>query len=235
MRPLSAIKNLLVPKGRAPRRILSGAFKGLTLDLDLSYQTQVYLGLYERETHPWIKRLSQGIASAVDIGAAEGEYALYFLARTNAKRVYSFDPSPQSTAVFLSNLRLNGFEGDTRLTISPQFVGDQDSPTQCTLDSVLAEIEPPLLVKMDVDGFEMVVLRGASRMLADYPVRWIIETHTSELERQCVKLLADNGFKTRIIPNAWWRSVVPEQRFAAHFVEGHNRWLVADRASDVDL
>src|SRR5262245_5267272 len=116
MRYLSAIKNLLVPKGRAPRRIFSGAFKGLTLDLDLSCQTQVYLGLAERETHPWIKRLSRGIASAVDIGAADGEYALYFLARTNAKRIYSFEPSAQSTAILLTNLRLNGFEGDSKLT-----------------------------------------------------------------------------------------------------------------------
>jgi Methyltransferase FkbM domain len=167
MRPLSAIKNLLVSKGRAPRRILSGAFKGLKLDLDLAFQTQVYLGLAERETHRWIERLSEGVASAVDIGAAEGEYALYFLARTNAKKIYGFEPSEQSTAVFLSNLRLNGFERDTRLSLSSLFVGDKDSLTMRTLDSLLSEIKPPLLVKVDVDGAEMDVLRGASRLLAE--------------------------------------------------------------------
>jgi hypothetical protein len=235
MRPLSAIKNLLVPKGRAPRCILAGAFKGLKLALDLSFQTQVYLGLAERETHRWIKRLSRGVASAVDIGAAEGEYALYFLAYTTAKRIYGFEPSEQSTAIFLSNLKLNGFAEDRRLSVSSLFVGDKNSPTMRTLDSLLSEIEPPLLVKIDVDGAEMDVLRGAQRMLADFPVRWIIETHTSELERECNQVLTNNGFKTRIVPNSWWRTIVPEQRFAAHFAEGHNRWLVAARSSDVNL
>jgi hypothetical protein len=55
-------------------------------------------------------------------------------------------------------------------------------------------------------------------------VRWLIETHSLDLERGCIELLAGHGYVTRIIPNAWWRIAVPEQRHGEI-----NRWLAAYR------
>jgi hypothetical protein len=90
------------------------------------------------------------------------------------------------------------------------------------LDSLMPSIHYPCLIKVDVDGAEVDVLAGA-RMLNTQPgVRWLIETHSAELEAGCVRQLESFGFTTRIVPNAWWRVLVLETRPIAH-----NRWLVA--------
>src|ERR1019366_10213370 len=48
---LSKIKSCFVPAGKKPRTIKTGPFKGIRLNLDLQYQTQMWLGLQERELH----------------------------------------------------------------------------------------------------------------------------------------------------------------------------------------
>jgi hypothetical protein len=60
---LSFVKRKFVSSERVPRTIVSGPFRGIRMNLDLSYQTQIYLGLFERETHPWLKRLSKEITT----------------------------------------------------------------------------------------------------------------------------------------------------------------------------
>ena len=90
-----------------------------------------------------------------------------------------------------------------------------------------------MIVKVDVDGAEMDVLRGAKQLIAGSAVRWIIETHTSELERECIVQLQSAGYVTRVIKKAWWRIIFPEVRIAAHRPENHNQWLVAARQTDL--
>ena len=55
LRPLSTVKQLVVGnQGRQPYRVHLGLFRNLVLNLDLQHQTQIYLGLYERETYKYI-------------------------------------------------------------------------------------------------------------------------------------------------------------------------------------
>ena len=68
MRLVSDLKNLMVSPERKHRRILAGPFRDIVMGLSLRSQTQVYLGLFEKEIHPWLNRLSKGIATAIDIG-----------------------------------------------------------------------------------------------------------------------------------------------------------------------
>ncbi len=58
---LRLIKNSVVPSGRKPRVILTGAFKGIRLDLDLRSNSQMYAGFFERELYSYLGRLSRGI------------------------------------------------------------------------------------------------------------------------------------------------------------------------------
>jgi hypothetical protein len=55
VRVLSAIKSLVFPEGRVPRRILAGAFADLVMQLDLRNQSQLYVGAFEREIQPWLR------------------------------------------------------------------------------------------------------------------------------------------------------------------------------------
>jgi hypothetical protein len=217
------MKNALVPGGNRPRTILTGAFAGIRMNLCLKNQTQVALGLFERETHPWLQRLSLGVATAVDIGCAQGEYVLFFLKKTQAKKVYAFEPNASDWPALRDNLRLNGFdEAEPRVTVSPKFVGQADSDTAIRLDTLAPAFESPCFIKMDVDGGELDVLAGAERLnAAARDIRWLIETHSPQLEADCTRLLRSAGFRTAAVRRAWWRVMVPERRIISR------NWLAA--------
>jgi hypothetical protein len=225
MRALSWVKNLVVPEGRKPRRIVFGPFKGITMDLSLRHQTQIYLGLFEREVHTWLGRLSRGIHTAIDIGADSGEYTLFFLRRTNAARVLAFEPNPEALPLLRENLKLNSLAESSRLELPTAMVGDSDGAGKVSLDSLAGSMQLPCFIKMDVDGAEAEILRGAATVNGLGGVRWLIETYSKSLECQCIEQLKAAGFETRIIRNAWWRVLIPELRPIEH-----NRWLAAWKA-----
>ena len=222
MRALSWAKNLIVSAARKPRLIVFGPFQGITMELSLRHQSQIYLGLFEREVHGWLERLSRGIQTAIDIGADQGEYTLFFLMRTNATRVLAFEPSPESRPLLQENLKLNSLVDSNRLEISTAMVGDSDGARKVRLDSLASSVQLPCFIKMDVDGAEAEILKGAATLNGLGGVRWLIETHSRTLESQCIEQLKAAVFETRIIHNAWWRVFIPEQRPIEH-----NRWLAA--------
>ena len=224
MRLLSNVKQRLVPAGIAPRVIQSGPFRGLKMELDLRGQTQVYLGLFEREVHPWVTELSRGIHTAIDIGSAQGEYLLYFLSRTDAAQVLGFEPDESCWPALRRNLALNGLTGDPRLALSNQFISSNNDARNVSLDSLVPRIGGPCLVKLDVDGQEANILAGASKFLAQSQARFIVETHSVELEHDVIGIFENHGYQLRILTQAWWRMFVPEHRPGPQ-----NRWLVATR------
>jgi Methyltransferase FkbM domain len=109
------------------------------------------------------------------------------------------------------------------LQLQAQFVGCVDEGRTCTLDSFSRRLVEPCFVKIDVEGQEAEVLEGA-RGLLSADARWLIETHSSSAERRCLEILRDAGFEAHVIPNAWWRRIVPEGRNLPH-----NRWIGASR------
>lgn len=199
------------------------------MQLDLHDQTQVYLGLYERELQRWVRLFCRHAVTAVDVGASDGMYALYFLLRTNARKVYAFEPDLLAWEQLMANLRLNGVAGDPRLEVSASAVGQAGHGNVLALDSLLTSIERPAVVKVDVEGAELQVLEGATQLLREGGISWIIETHSAELELACSRVLERGGLQVRVVAPAWWRIVVPETRPMPH-----NRWLVAhETAGDI--
>lgn len=221
---LRTVKQALLPAGAAPRTIQTGPFSGLEMEIDLRGQTQLYLGLWEREVQPWVKVLSSGIQTAVDIGTAQGEYLIYFLKRTGAARVFSFEPDASVWPALQRNLALNGLERDTRIVASAKCVGNRDDEGTVRLDSFAHAIVGPCLIKMDVDGGEVDVLEGARQCLRMPAMRWLVETHSPDLERRCQTVFAEHGYDVTIIDKAWWRAILPEHRPGPQ-----NRWMVASK------
>jgi Methyltransferase FkbM domain len=193
------------------------------MELDLRSQSQVFLGLAEVETHSWIRRCGSRAQTVIDVGAGYGELVLYFLKRTKARRVYAFEPLEWSRKRLRDNLILNGIVEDSRILISDNFVASLDDTAFCKLDSLLPEIESPAFVKVDVDGAEIDVLNGSSRLVDSRVACWLVETHSSDLEIACLELFRAAGYKTQVISNGWYRKVVPESRPIAH-----NRWFTAE-------
>jgi 16S rRNA G1207 methylase RsmC len=194
------------------------------MELDLAHQAQIFVGTFERETYRSLIDLSKGIKSAADIGCAHGEYSLYLLKKTTAEKIYIFEPSHEVQPLFERNLRHNGLNLDNdKIVFFNKLVAEQLSETTITLDSLLP-LPQPCLVKMDVDGAEVNILRGAAMCLNQQDTRWIVETHSKQLEIECMEIFEQAGYYVKILRNAWWRAILPEQRGSIQ-----NRWLIAYR------
>ena len=105
-RPVSVLKNIVVPSGSRPRTIPFGPFKGLRFDIDLTSQTQFYFGLWEFETHPYIHAALRESNWLIDVGAGFGELCVLF--RKNLCHAIAIEPDAASLPLLHSNLELNG-------------------------------------------------------------------------------------------------------------------------------
>lgn len=219
-RPVSGLKSLLLPAGSKPRTILRGPAKGIRMEVDLHHRTQLMLGQAEREVHGWLTKSGANVRSAIDVGAAEGAYSLYFLMRTPVNQLFAFEPSDRERALLARNLELNGLSNDRRLRISAMPVGDGSHSV--ALDSLLPELETPCFVKIDVDGAEADVLRGGRALLRRPDIYWLVEVHSRDLESECRAQLERAGLHVDTVRAAWWRTLLPELRPISL-----NHWLVA--------
>jgi precorrin-6B methylase 2 len=219
------IKSLLVrllPQGNRPRRVVSGIFRGLTLQLELTWGLQMWLGLYEREIQSVMHSMLRRASSCVDIGAGYGEIPCLCLARYPDMPVVAAEPNTDSLHYLRRNLELNSFSPD-RVSILPLFVGDGPPDTHRSLTEIVSGLPGPIFIKIDVDGPEADILAHTRDWLATRQALLLIETHSLAAEEKISRQLADLGYSVRLINPAWWRKLIPEKRPLAH-----NRWLVAE-------
>ena len=222
-RPLSKLKGwFLRGSGRAPRRCPIGLYRGLTFDLDLDQESQVWLGLWERETHSFIRQAAKRCQWAVDVGAGHGELCVYLLSESDAEAVFAIEPQDAAREVLLTNLRLAAPADSERIQVLSSLVGTAAKQTYATLDSLDVDRDKPGFIKIDVDGAECDVLDSGARLLSKADVCLLVETHSQELELGYIDRLDRLGYASTVIRNAWWRIFVPEERPI-----DHNRWLWA--------
>lgn len=221
---MEIIKSGIIKTGKIPRKVKFGIFKEIFFLLDYKCQTQLYFGLWEKEIYKFVKELSKGIITAIDVGAGEGEYTLYFLKKTSAKKIFACEPDQDCRKILINNVKLNYPNyplKDRKLELVSRPIGIA-SESKCALDSLVTSIETPCLIKVDIEGEEMDLLRGAETLLKQPQIRWIIETHSKKLEKQCMQILRQEGYITRIAASAWWRLFIPEERPISY-----NSWIVA--------
>lgn len=197
--------------GPEERVILPDGGKML-LDLGDSQQRHLYYcGFYERRSIACLARFLRPGDTFVDIGANVGYFTIWAARRLQpAGRVFSFEPNPQAYARLAANVSANEFtnvvlfntavgerESTACLTANRHDTatsylvsGDGLEVAGCvrvpvrSLDSCLAEVGAPRvsLVKMDAEGSEPAILRGAERTLACRP-RLLVEVDEMRLER----------------------------------------------------
>lgn len=169
--------------------------------------TQMRLGTFEEPETVAILRELQRSEVFVDVGANLGYYSL--LALKHRKRVIAFEPQAQNLKCLFTNLEANGWSQEAEvfpmalaerpgvLTLfgasgpsaslvegwagySPKF---KQTVAVTTLDRILEGKyrDDRLLIKIDVEGAEFGVLRGASATLKRQPrPAWLIEICLNE-------------------------------------------------------
>ncbi len=186
---------------------------------------QFFLGLWENETHRYLARFTRDISTAIDAGAGIGEHTLFFLKKTNASQVVAFEPSVNLCSEIKRAALLNGYDVDgpsSRLKIYNSCLGSSHIQTSLTLDDFLDVIKPPCFIKIDVDGAELDILLGAKKLTKMAGLRFLVETHSTQLEIECMKYFKAIHYTTVLIKNAFWRLLIPEERGKLL-----NRWFFA--------
>lgn len=152
-----------------------------------------------------------------DIGANVGFYTLLF--SMHCKHVFAFEPLPRNVGYLVRMCRLNRLENVTVLPFAvsdrAEFLSFQEGEN-CALGRLDAGGNQPVstiscdefisrygvtpsVLKVDVEGAELSVLKGASRLLSEKKPTVFLSTHGKSQRSDCLALLSEFGY-TRIVP-----------------------------------
>jgi FkbM family methyltransferase len=197
-RPFRALANAVL--GGKPRtvRVRSGPARGLRMELDLAHEKAYWLGHYELELQETVRGVVQPGSVVYDVGAHIGFFSLCSAAL--GARVFAFEPDPENAARLRRNVELNGLavevveaaawdaDGEVALSGGDSMRERATRPGRgvraVTLSTFAADRPKPTLIKIDVEGAEARVLRGASIVLAEAAPVVICEIHGEGAERE---------------------------------------------------
>jgi FkbM family methyltransferase len=180
-----------------------------------------YCGLHEVRDMAFVLHLLRADEHFLDVGANVGSYTVLAGGAVGA-RVTSVEPIPETFAHLERNVALNrladrvralqcglsDFSGTLRFTkdlncMNHVLAQGEDLPgievPVRTLDDLVGS-DPPILIKIDVEGHERAVLIGAGRTLADHRVLAVVmETNRSGMrygfsDAELVALINSHGF-----------------------------------------
>ena len=157
-----------------------------------------FFGRYEvekKETLLWKKILKEG-QTIFDIGANIGYYSLMASKRIGNGKIYAFEPVKQTFERLTKNVKLNNFKniklnnlavsnevgtvdiyvanskntGTSSITKHMHFNGDKQTVKSVTIDHFIKSnnIEAMDIVKIDVEGAEMMVIEGMEKSLRKF-------------------------------------------------------------------
>jgi hypothetical protein len=156
-------------KLQTPSRILSGPFEGMgyvPIAAGSAWMPELW-GTYESELHPTLAKLSrQPCDVLVDIGSAEGYYAVGLAKILGVPKVYGFDTDPSARELLLKNAALNGTSDRVE---ARGFCRPED------LEAILRDAAHPLVIT-DCEGGEVEVMDPVAAPMLKR-CRLIIEVH----------------------------------------------------------
>ncbi|MBL0055586.1 MAG: FkbM family methyltransferase [Chitinophagaceae bacterium] len=205
--------------------VMAGPLKGCLWSTQYSYE--YLLGTYEDPAligtfDSWLKPDSV----FYDLGANIGFYSLLANRIIITGKIYAFEPSSLNRAVFEEHLRLNirgahriqilpfaitdrekellftdeAIDGNTYLTSSPVYAASKNRIRikGYSLDGLLQlGYEKPDIIKIDVEGAELDVLKGAVETIRTCRPRILLATHDCHLpgvKEECIRYLQDLGY-----------------------------------------
>jgi Methyltransferase FkbM domain len=183
---VSRIKSTLVPDVSQVRIVPLGLYKGLHLNINLRSETQLFLGLWERETYGAIRQAAPRAKWFIDVGAGKGELCIFFARLEHVKRIIAIEPNHAEAQTLIANLSYNNIDPNS-IEVFEKFAGTEKDDRYVKIDhlNIISSIHG--FIKIDVDGFELDVLRSGQQLLLQGNADLLIETHSAELEQSCIE------------------------------------------------
>lgn len=182
----------------------------------------VYAGLHEFEHMSFLLHFLRPEDLFADVGANMGTYTILASGQVGCKS-FAFEPIPITFEKLKNNIAINGITSRVaaiNMGVGEQFTtlrfsseldtinhvltsGENVSSVEVTVETLDAifHSEIPVLLKIDVEGFEMSVLRGAKNILGNSALSAIIiELNTSGLkygytDQEIMDVLLLSGFQ----------------------------------------
>jgi FkbM family methyltransferase len=205
-RLLAPIVNRLLPSGETVVTVRSGAAAGLRIPIHPRREKFYWTGAYESEMQAALGGLLRPGMSFWDVGAHAGFMTLLG-SRLVGKlgSVHAFEPSAPNRERLNASIRANDAgnvavhcvavtqtsgtvtlhrHGSTSMWTTVAELGDSPAAEvpSSTLDELSAWLGIPDVIKIDVEGAEADVLRGASRLLDSGLPKFLIELDAGTLE-----------------------------------------------------
>ncbi len=201
-------------------------------------------------TRVYLQHLRKG-DHVLDVGSNLGYYALLAgRAVGPAGRVLGFEPAPDVYTILARNVARSGLKN---ISVFPWAISDcskaiefygseipswgslirekdllQGQPTTVPakrLDDLLDEFPDfrPTVLRMDVEGGELMALEGAQRLLREYKPRIFVEIHPFAFEwqraRQALLQLLDMGYSSGVVIERIW-----DEPWASNWVRQRRHW-----------
>ena len=184
------------------------------------------LGIYEVQVQEEILGTLKPGQIFYDLGANNGFFSLLGSRQVgNSGGVVAFEPIPEHCEKIQGLLEKNRLDNVTlirqavsrrigradffigsdpsRSSLEPQAGKPSQSISTITLDAFVGQNRWPDLIKVDVEGAEDLVLKGATRLLSSQKApRWIMEIHSPAKEQVVQGLLETNGYSR--VPYTGW-------------------------------
>lgn len=217
-------------------QLRNGMFVQIRLD-DFNGRAVFFTGDVDRKV-TWIcSRIVRTGDTVVDVGSNIGLVTLTLAGLVGQTGyVYSFDPNPQLVAMLRRSIQRNALDNivlqqcaigetpDSLVLRVPQGHSGQGSLVRHVSRDCVTELTVPVMrlsdalpsslghirfLKIDVEGFESHVLRGASRVFEQSPPDAVLfevnDAHEFDCGHPALAFLQSHGYAFFIVPRAWMR------------------------------
>ncbi len=198
--------------------INSGYAQGMRWKRMHAYVNGYWIGHYELEVQTAIVRILGPGDGFLDVGANAGFFSMVAIKRVGPQGwVVAVDPDPFNCDSLRAQVALNDLKNCTVLqqavadqagTLKFAFASGGDSTghladagaanamdvSATTLDAICEAHGKPKLIKVDVEGAEVLVLRGAKNTIETIRPAWLLEIHADELGREVRRILSAAGY-----------------------------------------
>jgi hypothetical protein len=169
-------------------RVMAGPFRGAMVYMNPVNAKRKLVGIYEHVLNEWISKVAPKKEFIFDVGANNGydTYGLAYLASHANSRgisVVSFEPGADQFPELTVPQEWEEYS-NCKFEIIKKFVGENSEGAMVTLDKTFEDRSALQgkkgLIKIDVEGHECAVLKGAECLLAMPEHDWLVEIHGKE-------------------------------------------------------